>query len=83
MTIKTKMTTEDIRQTISADKCNLRNGIYKAKWMYFYTHGLTIDDYVAKVHNSFPGVVITKQSNHWNSWPKDSWFEICFTIWPG
>ena len=56
---------------------------FKAKWFYFYTHGKTVADYVTKVNQEFPEAVITNSRNNWNAWPKDSWFEVCFTIWPG
>lgn len=82
MATKTKILTQEIQEKINADKCHLRNGIYKAKWLYFYTHGKTVDDYVAKVQKEFPSAVITKRCNHWKAWPKDSWFEVCFTIRP-
>lgn len=83
MATKTKMTTQEIQHKINADKCSLRNGIYKAKWFYFYSHEKTVEHYEAKVKQEFPGCIITKSSNNWNAWPKDTWFEVCFTIWPG
>lgn len=76
----TKLKTQEIQERIHADKCSLRKGVYTAKWSYFYTHGKTVEDYENKVKKEFPNAVITDSSNHWNAWPKDSWFEVRFTL---
>ena len=72
--------TQNIGDKINADKISVRNGVYTAKWMYFYTHGNTETNYAIKVKQQFPDAVITETSNNWNAWPKDSWFEVRFTI---
>ena len=72
--------TQAIQEQICADKCSLRKGIYTAKWFYFYMHGKTTEKYVSKVHKVFPNAKITESSYHWNTWPKDSWFEVRFTL---
>ena len=78
--ITAKSKTEEIQGKIRADKCSLRKGVYTAKWFYFYTHGMTTEKCENKVHKAFPNAEITKSQDCWNAWPKDSWFEVRFTL---
>lgn len=61
-----------------------RNGNIKVKQHYFYTHGrnediLAVDIRHKLAHHDIEIEVISK-SNHYNSWPKDSWHEVIFKV---
>ena len=86
---KTKLKTEEIRELISADKCNIRRGVYTAKWLYYYRFEKDTEHYENKIHAVFPGALIIDSSDNWHSWPKDrlqngftiiAWFEVRFTL---
>ena len=57
-----------------------KGACFVAKRGYFYTHGMTVERCVDVVKTKFPGVVILDTSNHWNAWPRDSWFEVRFSV---
>ena len=44
----TKIKTQDIGDMIGADKISVRNGVFKAKWFYFYRHGNTVETFLQK-----------------------------------
>jgi hypothetical protein len=53
---------------------------YIVKHGYFYSHGYDEDKLAAKVKKVIPEAQVTKATNHWNAWPKDSWFEVRFKV---
>jgi len=53
---------------------------YIVKSGYFYTHGFDEDKLAANVLKVIPEAQITDKSNHWNAWPRDSWFEVRFKV---
>jgi hypothetical protein len=55
---------------------------YIVKKGYFYTHGYDESRLEAAVLKAIPEAQITLVTNHWNAWPKDSWFEVRFKV-PG
>lgn len=56
-----------------------KDGTVVAKRHYFYTMGMTSEKWLEVVLNKLKplGFTIghTEYENHWNAWPKDSWFE--------
>lgn len=61
-----------------------KNGNIKVKEFYFYTHGRTesklADSITSQLINENTKIKIIDKSNHFNPWPKDSWFEVIFKI---
>jgi hypothetical protein len=53
---------------------------YIVKHGYFYSHGYDEDKLAAAVKKVIPEAQVTKATNHWNAWPKDSWFEVRFKV---
>lgn len=56
-----------------------KNGTIKFKSSYFYTHGQDSDSFAKKMLNQMNeagyNMEVIDHSNHFNKWPKDSWFE--------
>ncbi len=63
-----------------------KQGVLIAKHGYFYTHGMDERKFADRIVKacSAAGLKcnIVATSNHWNAWPKDSWFECRFTVEP-
>ena len=59
-----------------------RNGNIKVKEHYFYTIGKSPDTVAENVIKQMDkigiDIEIIEKTNHYNSWPKDSWFEVIF-----
>lgn len=57
---------------------------YIVKHGYFYTHGYDEEKLADKVLRAAKqigmAITITASSNHWNAWPRDSWFEVRFRV---
>jgi len=61
-------------------------GVYKAKRKFYYRHGysatqLVTDLSLALVRAGW-SLTIQKAEEHWNPWPRDSWWEVRFTVVP-
>lgn len=72
-----------IVRSISADKLIFKaDGTVKAKLGYYYTFGNDEDKFAEKIKRNLEAknvyCQILETSNHYNSWPKDSWFEVIF-----
>lgn len=65
---------------IYADQVYKRNGKFVVRFIFFYTHGRTANGYALEIQKAIPEAQITDQGEYWNTWPKDSYFEVRFTI---
>ena len=55
-------------------------GQFVARWFFYYTHGQNSQHYAEKIKEALPEAVIEDHSMEWNAWPKDSYFEVRFTV---
>ena len=85
--MKTKeITTKEIYEFLefSCNKVFKYKGIFVAQHNYFYTHGLTIEKFEDKIINILRSknieIKVVESGDNWNSWPKDSYFEVRFKI---
>lgn len=72
-----------IIRSISCDRLIFKaDGTVKVKVGYFYTFGNDENKIAEKIKRNLEvkniKVDILETSNHYNSWPKDSWFEVIF-----
>jgi len=78
---KTKTAAELKDMLIGVDMLSVRKGVYKAKRFFFYTHGMDATKFAASLMTQLPETAkFVSKSECWNAWPKDSWFEVCFTL---
>jgi len=64
----------------NADYVVASKGTYKARWGYFYTHGMTEQKCADALTVACPWATVTEMKNHWAAWPKASYFEVEFTV---
>lgn len=63
-----------------------KTGEYIVKRGFFYCHGRSADTLATSVQNDLarqlPGrtVTLTRVQEHYNAWPRDSWWEVRFII---
>lgn len=57
-------TAAKIKETVGADAVTVKNGIFKAMWGYFYTHGTTAADYAQKVKVALPNAMMVDSGQH-------------------
>src|SRR5271166_2329400 len=57
-----------------------KDSCFVVKRGYFYTHGYDEEKMASYIQKILPEAIITDKSNHWNAWPKDSWFEVRFKM---
>lgn len=55
---------------------------YSVKRTFFYTHGCTADKIAAAIRRALPEARIVEAREHWNSWPKDSYWLVRFELEP-
>ena len=65
---------------VYADKVHVTNGVYVARFGYFYPHGQTSWGWAERVKVVFPESTLTEHSNHFHEWPRASYFEVRFTL---
>ena len=53
---------------------------YIVKRGFFYTHGVTTEMISDRVKQAIPNAKITLSTERWNAWPKDSFWEVRFTV---
>jgi hypothetical protein len=57
---------------------------YIVKHGYFYSHGYDEEKLADKVKQAAAeakmSITVTSTTNHWNAWPRDSWFEVRFRV---
>ena len=53
---------------------------YIVKEGYFYRHGRSAENLEAAVKKVIPEAQITSTQDHWNPWPRNSWFEVRFKV---
>lgn len=59
------LTTAQVNEKLNVDQVTLRNGIYTMRQEFYYRHGTTADDYVAKVKAAFPNAEILEKGEVW------------------
>lgn len=59
------MNTGDIKHLISASTVSLRNGIYTARWGFFYRMGKSTETCRQKVIDAIPGAEIVEAYEHY------------------
>ena len=76
------MKTTEVKAALGsvADTVAKRNGVFIAKRTFFYTHGVTPKKVAEAVQKQIPQAEIIEAAEHWNSWPKDSYWEVRFTV---
>lgn len=61
-----------------------KSGAYIIKRRYFDRHGDSAEKLAERVKAFFSQteveIEVTEVRDHFNSWPKDSWFEVRFTV---
>lgn len=57
-----------------------KNGEYTVKRGFFYRHGNTCERMAQAIKAAVPNARITLCEEHYNSWPRDSWFEVRFML---
>lgn len=60
-----RMSLITIKEQLYADTLSFKNGVYTARWGFFYTHGRTSEKYAAKVKAIFPEAIILDFGKHW------------------
>lgn len=56
-----------------------KDGTLTCKRSYFFTHGMTAQKFGEKVEQFLTEKgfdVEVETENHWNAWPRDSWFQV-------
>jgi hypothetical protein len=74
-----------IRKHTNVDKLTFkRDGTIVGKIHYFYRFGRTPDQLSERIVQDLGAlgvrVTILESTDHWNPWPKDSWYEVRFTV---
>ena len=57
-----------------------KDGTVSVKQSFFYTHGFTSSKFAQKVLNKFPNANILLSEEHWNNWPKTSYWLVKFKL---
>ena len=57
-----------------------KDGSFTIKKGYFYSHGMTADKLAEQVKGALPRAKIISRRDHFNAWPKQSWFQVDFTV---
>lgn len=55
-------------------------GQFVARFYFYYTHGQTANGKATLVKVALPQAKIVDYVEMWNPWPKDSYFEVRFTL---
>lgn len=68
---------QHIKEATLADKVVAKkDGTYSVQKNYFYRHGNTAEGWGEKVSMRLTSnYQVTETHDHWNAWPKDSYFE--------
>lgn len=81
---KTKETLTTVRDRLAsvADSVGYsrKDDAFVAKRGYFYRHGMDADKLADAVKRALLDAVVLEASDHWNPWPRDSWFEVRFRL---
>ncbi len=69
---------------VCPDKLFKRNGRFTVRWGFFYRHGLTAQQFANRVVSALEAagrtVLNVRYKEVWQSWPKDSYFEVGFEV---
>lgn len=82
------MRTVDMQKIIGADTLSLRNGMYTARWSFFYTHGKTGKDYADRLQKAIPNAEIVDFATIWKPFiggapvARQSHFRVDFKLRP-
>ena len=55
----------EIKDILNADTLSKKDGIYTARWEFFYRFGKTFHDYVDRVKRKFPNAQIIEARENW------------------
>ena len=83
MATKTKTkTAQQVHDGLTGvDSLSVRKGVYTAKRMFYYRHGMDATKYAASIMMQLPETAkMVKKGESWNAWPKDSFFYVEFTL---
>lgn len=53
-------------------------GAYVVRRGFFYRHGRTVDQMEQQLEQALPGASVIEAEEHYNTWPKDSYWEVIF-----
>ena len=56
-----------IKHLINAGSLSRKDGIYTARWGFFYTHGINSEKKALYVKMNLPGAIILDHGEHWTS----------------
>jgi hypothetical protein len=73
---------KEIREALEEnfERVSVRKGVWKVKRTFFYTHGGTAEKLAEKVLAILPHAKIQTKDEFWNNWPKDSYWQVTFTV---
>lgn len=57
-----------------------KTDVVTVKRGFFYRHGGSAEGCAALVKKVYPTATIVLAEEHWNNWPKDSWWQVEFTL---
>jgi hypothetical protein len=55
-------------------------GTYTVKRGFYYRHGYDEGQMAAAIQKAVPGCTIVEATEHYNNWPRNSWWEVRFTL---
>ena len=73
----------DVRSRLSNAGLYVRiskDGVIHVKCGFFYRMGKSAEDLKMRVLQIFPNAVIVSADEHWNTWPRDSYWQVDFTL---
>lgn len=57
-----------------------KDGTFAVRRGYFYRHGMTAEKLASEYTTALPEFEVVNFSDHWNAWPKDSFFEVVVRV---
>ena len=78
------MTSKQIKEALSGKGFDRviakKDGSFEVRRGYFYRHGQTASGLAELVKGAVPNVLILEANDRWNTWPRDSYFQVIFRI---
>lgn len=66
------VTLKQVREQLNPDSASCRAGVFTVREGFFYTHGRTADDLVARVLKAFPTATIFDSGEVWKAFRGDA-----------